>query len=54
MQALRSSYEFSKRSVGLCYLSTEGLVIGLEAPRTKPLQSWLSVAIDLISAIRSW
>jgi hypothetical protein len=48
--ALRNRYEFDRRSIGLCYLSADGLTIALEAQRTVPLQSWLSdIAVQSIS-----
>jgi hypothetical protein len=34
--------EFSKRSVGLCYLSSGELIIAHRANRTDPFQEWLS------------
>lgn len=42
MKAIRHFAEFSRRSVGLCYPSTHGIVVLLEPPKLSPLQNWLS------------
>ena len=41
-RAIRYFAEFSRRSVGLCYPSAEGIVVLLEPPKLTPLQSRLS------------
>lgn len=41
-RAQRGSYEFIRRSVGLCYIKANAVVIALPAPRQRPLQPWLS------------
>ncbi len=42
LRAQRSSYEFIRRSVGLCYIKANAVVIALPAPCQHPLQPWLS------------
>lgn len=41
-RASRHFAEFSRRSVGLCYPSPDGIIVLLEPPKLNPLQSWLS------------
>lgn len=42
VKAMRYFVEFSRRSVGLCYPSSRGIVVLLEPPKLSPLQNWLS------------
>ena len=49
LNALRYISEFTRRSVGLCLLSNNGIQIVIEAKQTIPLQSWLyEKAIDTL------
>jgi hypothetical protein len=41
-RAIRYAAEFTRRSVGLCYPSLDGIVVLLEPPRLSPLQNLLS------------
>ena len=40
--ALKNSFEFTKRGVGLCSISSEGISIEIEAKKNKPLLPWLT------------
>lgn len=43
-RAQRGLYEFVRRSVGICHVKSETVVISLPAARRRPIQPWLSRA----------
>jgi len=49
-RAQRSCYEFIRRSVGLCYIKANAIVVVLPATHQIPLQPWLSsIAVSAIA-----
>jgi hypothetical protein len=52
-KATRHFAEFSRRSVGICYPSADGIVVLLEPPKLSPLQSWLSERAATLIAERN-